>query len=63
MRLLRCSGYGAFGLTEFPGSEIPDYAVLSHTWGADNQEVTFRDLEDANSRSKAGYEKLLFCAK
>jgi hypothetical protein len=63
MRLLKYSGHDTFSLTEFPKSEIPNYAILSHTWGADNEEVTFQDLSDANSRSKAGYEKLRFCAK
>ncbi|KAH8714789.1 kinesin light chain 1 [Phaeosphaeriaceae sp. PMI808] len=42
--------------------EIPQYAILSHTWQAD-QEVTFDDLLNNTGKSKAGYEKLQFCAK
>jgi hypothetical protein len=43
----------------FPGN----YAILSHTWGADNAEVTFRDLMDGTGKSKAGYEKIRFCGE
>ena len=31
------------------------YVMLSHTWGADREEVTFRDLVDGADKSKAGY--------
>jgi hypothetical protein len=43
--------------------EVPRYAILSHTWQKD-QEVTFDDLmNDDNGKSKAGYEKIRFCAR
>lgn len=42
--------------------EIPLYAILSHTWGRDSDEVTFRDLVDGTGQTKAGYDKLEFCA-
>jgi Heterokaryon incompatibility protein (HET) len=32
-----------------------------HTWGADGDEVTFRDLTDSTGRNKIGYEKIEFC--
>jgi hypothetical protein len=65
MRLLKCNSHDSFSLTEFAKSEIPNYAILSHTWGADSEEVTFQDIEDVidKSKSKAGYEKLRFCAQ
>lgn len=42
---------------------IPRYAILSHTWGADKDEVTFDDLQNGVERNKIGYEKLMFCAE
>jgi hypothetical protein len=46
MRLLQRSGDGEFSLTEYFGDrdELPPYAILSHTWGADGDEVTFEGL-------------------
>ena len=61
MRLLRYNNDGDLSLTEFFGSEIPKYAILSHRWGT--EEVTFKDLIDGTSKSKAGYGKIQFCGK
>ncbi|KAF2628724.1 HET-domain-containing protein [Macroventuria anomochaeta] len=44
-------------------STIPPYAILSHTWGADKDEVTFADLVTGNSKAKRGYEKIRFCGQ
>ena len=71
MRLLKRENAGRFGLntgkfslTEFTGdNNIPKYAILSHTWGADGEEVTFKDLVNGTGRKKAGYKKLKFCAE
>ncbi|KAF2175507.1 HET-domain-containing protein [Zopfia rhizophila CBS 207.26] len=63
MRLLRLEGGGEFSLVEYVGRNIPQYAILSHTWGADHEEVTFRDLTKGIGKSKAGYRKLTFCTK
>ncbi|KAM0261878.1 hypothetical protein ACHAQJ_002081 [Trichoderma viride] len=35
-------------LEEFYSSYIPPYAILSHTWGPDSEELNFRDIEDGN---------------
>jgi hypothetical protein len=46
-------------LETFYDSEIPKYAILSHTWGKD--EVTFADIQNPtflNSTSLAGFEKI-----
>jgi hypothetical protein len=62
MRLLQRNNEGIFSLTEFTGENIPHYAILSHTWGADHDEVTLIDLEKDTGTSKAGFRKLEFCA-
>ncbi|PQE27753.1 hypothetical protein CJF31_00009986 [Rutstroemia sp. NJR-2017a BVV2] len=61
MRLLHYNNDGEFSLTEFFESDIPKYAILSHRWGA--EEVTFMDLIDGISKSKAGYSKIQFCGE
>lgn len=61
MRLLELTENGDVALTEFVGELIPEYAILSHTWGADQDEVTFKDLSGASWKSKAGYDKIRFC--
>ncbi|KAH4037182.1 hypothetical protein HBI56_167580 [Parastagonospora nodorum] len=61
MRLLRLEGDDGFSLVEFFGSDLPPYAILSHTWGADRDEVTFRDLTEGTGKEKAGYRKLALC--
>ena len=63
MRLLKRTDAGDFSLTtEFTGNAlIPPYAMLSHTWGKTEDEVTFKDLEMAAGRSNIGYEKIQFC--
>jgi len=63
MRLLRLEGDEGFSLVEFVGKNIPRYAVLSHTWGTDDEEVTFKDLVDGVGKSKAGYSKIRFCGR
>jgi len=63
MRLLQIKDSGEFNLVEYVGINIPRYAILSHTWGADNEEVIFRDLVDGVGKDKTGYRKLNFCAK
>jgi hypothetical protein len=60
MRLLICNNNSIFSLKNF-GDDTPRYAILLHTWGADVEEVTFRDLIDGTGQSKAGYEKIKFC--
>ncbi|KAH8704534.1 hypothetical protein GQ44DRAFT_753179 [Phaeosphaeriaceae sp. PMI808] len=52
---------GGFSLVEYVGNNIPPYAILSHTWGLDNDEVTFRDLVEGRGKDKTGYRKLTFC--
>jgi hypothetical protein len=64
MRLLEYNSDGEFSLTkDFVGDEIPEYTILSHTWGADTEEVTYRDLVDGTRKNKVGYEKIRFCGE
>ncbi|KAH7370730.1 heterokaryon incompatibility protein-domain-containing protein, partial [Rhexocercosporidium sp. MPI-PUGE-AT-0058] len=63
MRLLKLQDDGELCLTNFLGDEIPPYAILSHTWGKDGEEVTFQDLSVPTTRSKAGYAKIKFCGE
>jgi hypothetical protein len=61
MRLLEYNNDGEFSLATFFGDDIPRYAILSHTWGA--EEVTFKVLIDGTGKSRAGYRKLHFCGE
>lgn len=73
MHLITTSPDGGLCLKEFVGNSIPPYAILSHTWGPDDQEVTYRDLNSqvhttasapyfpSRYMQKPGYRKLEFC--
>jgi len=37
---------------------ISPYAILSHTWGADANEVTYEDLINGTRKDKPGYERI-----
>ncbi|KAH6892648.1 heterokaryon incompatibility protein-domain-containing protein [Thelonectria olida] len=64
MRLLKLDHHGVLSLTgDLRGKAIPPYAILSHTWGPDTDEVTFQDIDGGTWKDKPGYEKLKFCAK
>ncbi|KAF3075870.1 hypothetical protein CFAM422_002410 [Trichoderma lentiforme] len=45
MRLINVK---TFKLEEFLDYLAPPYAILSHTWGDDSEELSFRDVEDGN---------------
>jgi hypothetical protein len=62
MRLLQLDDDGGFSLTNFPENEVPPYAILSHVWGPDGTEVTYKDIVDGQRSNKPGYAKLDFCA-
>jgi hypothetical protein len=59
MRLLKLQDDGGFSLVEFLGSstDIPAYAILSHTWGTNNEEVTYQDLQQETGEKKKGTVK------
>ncbi|KAI4677366.1 uncharacterized protein J4E88_007174 [Alternaria novae-zelandiae] len=55
MRLINCS---TLKLKEFFGTNIPRYAILSHTWG--DEEVSFADFTTGQHTVRSGYQKILF---
>ncbi|KIN03538.1 hypothetical protein OIDMADRAFT_177691 [Oidiodendron maius Zn] len=61
MRLLELKSSGECSLTRDLIDNIPPYAILSHTWGKDNEEVTFQDFTQGVGNSKVGYRKIRFC--
>ena len=63
MRLLKLEANGEFSLTKDITYPATPYAILSHTWGEESEEVTFEDLKDGSGKAKAGYKKLHFCAQ
>ena len=62
MRLLKLNN-GELSLTKDQASKIPPYGILSHTWGDDDEEVTFQDLKNGLGKKKVGYKKIQFCAE
>ncbi|KAL5375986.1 hypothetical protein DPSP01_010850, partial [Paraphaeosphaeria sporulosa] len=54
MRLLKYGEDGRITISSFDDDALPRYAILSHTWGADADEVTFADLAKGNSKHKPG---------
>ncbi|KAI1407533.1 HET-domain-containing protein [Hypoxylon sp. FL1857] len=50
-------------LSDFLESNVPPYAILSHTWG--NDEVTFDDIRSALPlyRFKEGWKKIRWCCR
>jgi hypothetical protein len=63
MRLLKEETGGKFSLHEYDEKRVPKYAILSHTWESDRQEVVFEDILNSTGKNKTGYRKIAFCAK
>ena len=63
MRLLQRQDNDSFRLVYRVDEQIPPYAILSHTWGSEEDEVTFKDVVDGTYKKRKGYRKLQFCAK
>lgn len=64
MRLLKVDKNGEFStLTDDIVGDTPSYAILSHTWDEDHEEISFKDLKTGPRTDKAGYRKLKFCAE
>ncbi|OAG00856.1 HET-domain-containing protein [Paraphaeosphaeria sporulosa] len=65
LRLLEHKPDGAIVFHETTSSDVPAYAILSHTWG--KEEVLFQDIEAnadmSKTVSKAGWRKIEFCMK
>ena len=63
MRLLQRRNEDDYRLTYFDEGAIPPYAVLSHRWGQDDEEVTLDDITNGTGKDKAGYRKIQLCAE
>lgn len=63
MRLLQRQGNDSFRLVYRVDEQIPPYAILSHTWGSEEDEVTFQDLLNGTYTKRKGHRKLQFCAR
>ncbi|KAF2684721.1 HET-domain-containing protein [Lentithecium fluviatile CBS 122367] len=67
MRLLHFeageSNQDSVTLVGFTGKDIPRYGILSHTWGKEDEEVTFADMMQGTGQHKLGYSKIQFCGK
>jgi hypothetical protein len=69
MHLLKSGENGELFITSFDDNKLPLYAILSHTWGTDAEEVTFADLVRDNDKhkpgytKKPGYKKIRFCGQ
>jgi hypothetical protein len=61
MRLLRRNDDGTFSLVEFHRS-LPPYAILSHRWYEEVEEVNMADITNGTGWDKRGYSKLSLCA-
>jgi hypothetical protein len=61
MRLLHYDDHGELGITSFDDRATQPYAILSHTWGADADEVTFGNFAEGGGTHKSGYKKIRFC--
>ena len=50
-------------LVKYHENAIPAYAILSHTWEADDEKVIYKDFMENTEKRKAGWEKIEFCRK
>jgi hypothetical protein len=62
MRLLAGDSSGEFSLTK-DLVDLPAYAILSHTWGGDDEEVTYNDMIEGSGKFKTGHRKIQFCGE
>lgn len=60
MRLIEIDRSGQLGFST--ASSTPPYAILSHTWGPDHEEVSYQDMLVGGGKDKGGNKKLAFCA-
>ena len=62
MHLVERNDAGEFSLIkDFVSDSILSYAILSHTWGLDSEEIIFEELIDGTGKDKCDYMKIWFC--
>ncbi|KAI1756638.1 heterokaryon incompatibility protein-domain-containing protein [Xylaria castorea] len=65
MRIMRLLKIEDFSLTKVyvnGDNDIPSYAILSHTWGDEEDEISMTDIKKNRYRTKAAYLKLKACS-
>lgn len=63
MRLIQINDNGEVSLTSNLYRQVPPYAILSHTWYADDEdEVSLKDMVKKRAKDKKGFRKIQFCA-
>lgn len=63
MYLLQLEEDSKLVLTKHDTDDVPPYAILSHTWGADTDELTLQDVKSETGQDKAGFAKVRFCGE
>jgi hypothetical protein len=63
MRLLKYGENEDLSIATFDEDTKPSYAILSHRWGAEADEVTFEDVVGNTGKNKPGYAKIRFCGE
>jgi len=63
MRLLKYRENKDLSINKFNKDTKPPYAILSHRWGAEADEVTFEDVVGNRGKNKPGYAKIRFCGE
>jgi len=53
---MRLVNVKTMSLKEFIGSQVPEYAILSHTW--EDEEVTYKDFTKNRHRGMKGFAKI-----
>ncbi|KAI9764647.1 MAG: hypothetical protein M1840_008144 [Geoglossum simile] len=56
MRLIHAS---SLLLSEFIGDQIPEYVILSHTWGS--EELSLQDFQGGKGTDRTGFAKIKHC--
>ncbi|KAG9198594.1 hypothetical protein G6514_009770 [Epicoccum nigrum] len=65
MRLLYYREDGELGVTDdlIDADATRPYAILSHTWGKEEEEVSFEDFAKNSGKDKVGYKKIQLCGE
>jgi hypothetical protein len=61
MHLLEYNKDGELIITSFDDNKPPPYAILSHRWGEEVEEVSFEDITRNTGKDKSGYRKIRLC--
>jgi hypothetical protein len=63
MHLLEYKEDGELISRNFDDNKLPQYAILSHRWGEEAEEVSFEDIIRNAGKDKSGYKKIRFCGE